>query len=107
MARADSNFVAFMNKHFGTGKDEFRPSDIGQIQRIVAAIHQNVARFNTFGKLQAEDVILFDATPSTDVIGWTVRGGNKMSTKQIKIYMDKKKKKLIKAPGHSVFLTNL
>jgi hypothetical protein len=107
MARADGNFIAFMNKHFGTGKEKFQPSDIGQIQRVVAGIHTNVARFNAFGKLPAEDVILFDATPSTDVIGWTVRGGNKMSTKQIQIYMDKKTKKLIKAPGHSVFLTNL
>jgi peptidoglycan hydrolase-like protein with peptidoglycan-binding domain len=107
MARADTNFLAFMNKHFGSGTDKFQRTDLQQIQRVVAGIHQNVARFNAFGKLQAEDVILFDATPSTSVIGWTVRGGDKMSTKQIQIYMDAATKKLIKAPGHSVFLTNL
>lgn len=107
MARADTNFIAFMNKHFGSGQVKFQPSDISQIQRVVAAIHQNVARFNSFGKLLAEDVLLFDPTPTADTIGWTVRGGNKMSTKQIQIYMDKKTKKLIKAPGHSVFLTSI
>lgn len=107
MARADNRFFAFMNKHFGTGADKFRVSDLAQIQRIVGSIHLNVARFNAFGKLLVDDVLLFDATPSTSVIGWTVRGGNKMSTKQIQIYMDRQTKKLIKAPGHSIFLTNL
>jgi len=95
--------VAFCNKHFATGKSTVTPSEIAFINRLVAAIDFHVARFNSFGILLIDNIILFDPKDTED-LGWTVRGGNKLSTRQFQIYSDKGK--TIKAPGQTVFLTN-
>jgi hypothetical protein len=97
--------VAFCNKHFAAGKSTVTPGEIGFINRIVAGIHFHVARFNAFGIQLIDNVILFDPKDDKN-LGWTVRGGTKLSTKQFQIYQDKDTKKMIKAPGQSVFLTN-
>ena len=95
--------VAFCNKHFATGKSKVTPAEIDVINRLVGAIHFHVARFNAFGIQLIENVILFDPNDAVN-LGWTVRGGDKLSTKQFQIYAEKGK--TIKAPGQSVFLTN-
>jgi hypothetical protein len=95
--------VAFCNKHFATGTHKVTPTEISFINRLVAAIHFHVARFNAFGIQLIDNVILFDPK-DIENLGWTVRGGNKLSTKQFQIYAEKGK--TIKAPGQSVFLTN-
>lgn len=95
--------VAFCNKHFATGASKIAPSEIDFVNRLVAAIHFHVARFNAFGIQLIENVILFDPKDNVN-LGWTVRGGNKLSTKQFQIYAEKGK--TIKAPGQSVFVTN-
>ena len=96
--------VAFVNKHFATGKSHVTPSEISFINKIVARIHFHVARFNAFGIQNIDNVVLFDPK-DTENLGWTVRGGDKLSTKQFQIYSEKGK--TIKAPGQSLFLTNL
>jgi peptidoglycan hydrolase-like protein with peptidoglycan-binding domain len=95
--------TAFCNKHFATGKSKVLPSEIDFINRLVGAIHFHVARFNVFGIQLIENVILFDPKDAVNN-GWTVRGGDKLSTKQFQIYVQKGK--TIKAPGQSVFLTS-
>lgn len=95
--------VAFCNKHFAAGTTKITPSEIDFINRLVAAIHFHVARFNAFGIQLIENVILFDPKDIAN-LGWTVRGGDKLSTKQFQLYAEKGK--TIKAPGQSVFLTN-
>ena len=96
--------VAFCNKHFATGRSKVTSSEIDFINRLVGAIHFHVARFNIFGIQLIENIILFDPKDTTHG-GWTVRGGDKLSTKQFQIYVERGK--TIKAPGQSVFLTDL
>jgi hypothetical protein len=95
--------VALLNKHFATGTNKITSSEIDFIHRLVARIHFHVARFNAFGIQLIDNVILFDPKDTVNN-GWTVRGGDKLSTKQFQIYVDKGK--TIKAPGQSVFLTS-
>jgi peptidoglycan hydrolase-like protein with peptidoglycan-binding domain len=95
--------VAFLNKHFATGGSKITPTEIGFVQRIVSRIHFHVARFNAFGIQLIENVILFDPKDNVN-LGWTVRGGDKLSTKQFQIYAQGGK--TMKAPGQSVFVTN-
>ena len=96
--------VAFVNKHFATGKSTVSPGEISFVRSLVARIHFHVARFNAFGIQNIDNVILFDPK-DTENLGWTVRGGDKLSTKQFQIYAEHGK--TIKAPGQSLFLTNL
>jgi peptidoglycan hydrolase-like protein with peptidoglycan-binding domain len=103
LARPLPPTVAFCNKHFATGNSKVTPAEIGFINSLVGAIHFHVARFNAFGIQLIENVILFDPNDDKNA-GWTVRGGDKLSTKQFEIYVINKK--VIKAPGQSVFLTN-
>jgi len=105
LTRVSPTMEALLNKHFAHNKNKINNTDIAHIQKILSGIDYYIARFNAFGKLPVENVILFDPIPTTDVIAWTVRGGNKMSTKQIQIYYDKGKP--IKAPGQSIWITNL
>ena len=94
--------VAFCNKHFATGNSKVTPTEIGFINSLVGAIHFHVARFNAFGIQLIENVILFDPNDEKND-AWTVRGGDKLSTKQFEIYdFDGR---IVKAPGQSIFLT--
>jgi hypothetical protein len=80
-------------------------NDVAHIQTILAGIDRYIARFNAFGKLPVENVILFSPSPPGNVIAWTVRGGDKMSTSQIQIYEDHGV--VSKNPGQSIWLTRL
>lgn len=102
LTRVDKTFEAFLNKHFESHKVKINKADIGHIQNIVARIHHYIARFNAFGKLPIENVLLYDAATGPNVIARTVRGGDKMSTKQIQIYVDNGV--VSKNPGQSVWL---
>lgn len=105
--RTDAKFIAFIDKHFATGTQKVTTSDIHHLQQVVGAIHHYIARFNAFGKLPIENVVLYNSDPPGDTIAWTVRGGDKMTTRQVQIYMDKKTGKITKNPGQSIWLTSL
>lgn len=94
--------MAWLNKHFETAKVKVTPNDASKLQRIVSSIHFQVSRANAFGAQGIDSIIMFDAKAASDVIAWTVRGGDKLSTKQFQIYLDKGVN--IKAPGHTIFL---
>ncbi len=94
--------MAWLNKHFETAKVKVTPNDASTLLRIVSAIHFQVSRTNVFGAHGIDSIIMFDPKPGAGVIAWTVRGGDKLSTKQFQIYVDKGV--TIKAPGHTVFL---
>lgn len=104
-AAPKSPMTQLLTKHFCHGHETFSGSDLAWIQHVLQEIHVYIARFNAFGKLPVSNVILFDAAPPGNVIAYTVRGGNKMSTKQVQIYSDKGKLK--KFPGQSIWLTSL
>lgn len=106
LTHASKNMMAFLGKHFSTGKDKVRVSDIDHLQKVLADIDLYIARCNAFGKLPMENVILYDPEPSPDFVARTTRGGNKMSTKQVQIYQDKKGK-ITKSPGQSIWLSKL
>ena len=94
--------MAWLNKHFETAKVKVTPADASFLLNVVSAIHFQVSRANSFGAMGIDSIIMFDPQPGAGVIAWTVRGGDKMSTKQFQIYVDNGKS--IKAPGHTVFL---
>ena len=94
--------MAWLNKHFETAKVKVTSNDAGMLLRIVSAIHFQVSRANAFGATGIDSIIMFDPKPGAGVIAWTVRGGDKLSTKQFQIYVEKGVN--IKAPGHTVFL---
>jgi hypothetical protein len=94
--------MAWLNKHFETAKVKVTPSEASTLLGIVSAIHFQVSRANAFGAQGIDSIIMFDAKADPGVIAWTVRGGDKLSTKQFQIYVDKGV--TIKAPGHTVFL---
>jgi len=94
--------MAWLNKHFETAKVKVTPNDAGMLLRIVMAIHFQVSRANAFGAHGIDSIIMFDAKSGPGIIAWTVRGGDKLSTKQFQIYVENGVN--IKAPGHTVFL---
>ena len=94
--------MAWLNKHFETAKVKVTSNDASTLLRIVSAIHFQVSRANAFGAQGIDSIIMFDPKADPDVIAWTVRGGDKLSTKQFQIYVEKGVN--IKAPGHTVFL---
>ncbi|MBV8188831.1 MAG: hypothetical protein JO339_16445 [Alphaproteobacteria bacterium] len=94
--------MAWLNKHFETAKVKVTSNDADALLRIVSAIHFQVSRANAFGAQGIDSIIMFDPKADPGVIAWTVRGGDKLSTNQFQIYVDKGVK--IKAPGHTVFL---
>lgn len=94
--------MAWLNKHFETAKVTVTPRDASMLLTIVSAIHFQVSRANAFGAQGIDSIIMFDPIPGPNVIAWTVRGGDKLSTKQFQIYVEKGVN--IKAPGHTVFL---
>ena len=94
--------MAWLNKHFETAKVKVTSNDASFLLHIVSAIHFQVSRANAFGAQGIDSIIMFDAKADPGVIAWTVRGGDKLSTKQFQIYVDKGV--TIKAPGHTVFL---
>lgn len=94
--------MAWLNKHFETAKVKVTPNDASKLLGIVSAIHFQVSRANAFGAQGIDSIIMFDAKADPGVIAWTVRGGDKLSTKQFQIYVEKGVN--IKAPGHTVFL---
>lgn len=106
LTRADKKFIAFMQKHFSSGHEQAKASDIPHLQKVLADIDVYVARANAFGILQMENVILYDPVASPTFVGRTTRGGNKMSTKQVQVYREAKTGKLIKSPGQSVWLSS-
>ena len=105
LTRATPAMMGLLNKHFSTGKDQFVNGDIAQVQKILSDVHFYLARFNAFGIMPVENVILYDPAPAGQVIARTVRGGAKMSTKQVQIYVDKGV--VSKNPGQSIWLTSL
>ncbi len=107
MARMNGALRALLNKHFKAGGKEVTDADIQHIQKILARVHFHVARANAFGAVSADSVIIFDPKPATTLIGWTVRGGDKLSTKQFQLYLDDDNIHMFKAPGFSVFLTDI
>jgi hypothetical protein len=96
---------ALMDKHFATGNQKVTNDDIGHVNRILGRIHANMARANAFGKMQFENVIQYDPAPPGNTVAYTVRGGDKMSTKQFQIYREKGVDK--KFQGQSIWLTSL
>ena len=94
--------MAWLNKHFETANVKVTPTDASKLLKIVSAIHFQVSRANAFGATGIDSIIMFDAKADPGVIAWTVRGGDKLSTKQFQIYTEKGVN--IKAPGHTVFL---
>ncbi len=94
--------MAWLNKHFETAKVKVTPKDASMLLKIVSAIHFQVSRDNAFGAQGIDSIIMFDAKSGPGIIAWTVRGGDKLSTKQFQIYVEKGVN--IKAPGHTVFL---
>lgn len=94
--------MAWLNKHFETAKVKVTPNEASKLLGIVSAIHFQVSRANAFGAQGIDSIIMFDAKADPGVIAWTVRGGDKLSTKQFQIYVDNGV--TIKAPGHTVFL---
>jgi hypothetical protein len=94
--------MEWLNKHFETAKVKVTSNDAAFLLKIVSAIHFQVSRANAFGAQGIDSIIMFDAKADPGVIAWTVRGGDKLSTKQFQIYVDKGV--TIKAPGHTVFL---
>lgn len=94
--------MAWLNKHFETAKVKVTPAEASKLLGIVSAIHFQVSRANAFGAQGIDSIIMFDPKADPGVIAWTVRGGDKLSTKQFQIYVDKGV--TIKAPGHTVFL---
>jgi hypothetical protein len=94
--------MAWLNKHFETAKVKVTSSDASKLLNIVSAIHFQVSRANAFGAQGIDSIIMFDPKADAGVIAWTVRGGDKLSTKQFQIYVEKGVN--IKAPGHTVFL---
>jgi peptidoglycan hydrolase-like protein with peptidoglycan-binding domain len=106
LTRTTPPMLALLNKHFAHKSQTVTNADIGHVQTILAGIHRFIARFNAFGKLPAENVILFDPAPNPSVIGRTVRGGDKLSTQQVQIYVDKNGV-ASKDPGQSIWLTSL
>jgi hypothetical protein len=97
--------MALLNKHFAHHKEKVIGADVAHIQKILAGIDRYIARFNAFGILPVDNVILFSPAPAGNTIAWTVRGGDKMSTSQIQIYVDKGVAS--KNPGQSIWLTSL
>lgn len=95
--------VAFCNKHFATGNSKVTSAEIGFINGLVGATHFHVARPSATGVLPIKNVIEFD--PRGDISGYTVHGGDKLSTKEFQIYVDDKGKPY-KLPGNTVFLTS-
>jgi peptidoglycan hydrolase-like protein with peptidoglycan-binding domain len=106
LARADDHFLAFMDKHFSTGLDKATRSDISHLMRVLAGIDKYVARCNAFGLLPAENALLFDPESTPDFVARTVRGGDKMSTRQTQLYRNSKGV-VYKAPGQSIWLSSL
>ena len=94
--------MAWLNKHFETAKVKVTSNDASKLLGIVSAIHFQVSRANAFGAQGIDSIIMFDPKADPGVIAWTVRGGDKLSTKQFQIYVEKGVN--IKAPGHTVFL---
>jgi peptidoglycan hydrolase-like protein with peptidoglycan-binding domain len=95
--------VAFCNKHFATGNSKVTSTEIGFINGLVSAIHFHAARPSATGILPIRNVIEFD--PRGDISGYTVHGGDKLSTKESQIYVDEKGKPY-KLPGQTIFLTS-
>ena len=77
--RATPALIGLLNKHFTTGKDKFVNGDIAQVQQILSGVHFYQTRFNAFGIMPVEK-----RNPGR-VIARTVRGGAKVSTKQVQI----------------------
>jgi hypothetical protein len=90
--------VAFCNKHFATGNSKVTSTEIAFINGLVGATRFQAARGRA-----VPNVIQFD--PRGDFTGYTVNGGDKLSTKEFQIYVDDKGKPL-KLPGQSIFLTS-
>ena len=95
--------VAFCNKHFATGNSKVTSAEIAFINGLVGATLFHVARRSATGILPIKNVIEFD--PRGDISGYTVHGGDKLSTKEFQIYVDDKGKPL-KLPGQTIFLTS-
>jgi hypothetical protein len=97
--------MALLQKHFGTASEKVTNADAAHVENVLSRIHAHMARANAFGKMSFENIILYETAPAGNDIAFTVRGGDKMSTKQFQIYVDKGIAR--KYPGFSIWLTSI
>lgn len=105
LTRTTPAMMGLLNKHFANGKEKITNNEIGHVNKILGGVMHYLERFNAFGIMPVQNVILYDSAPAGNVIAHTVRGGNKLSTKQVQIYVDNGK--VSKNPGQSIWLTSL
>jgi hypothetical protein len=108
ISRRDKTTIALMRKHFLKSNETLSEHDINHVLAIVSRTHSHMARANVFGRFNYENHIMYDFDPDPGTaIAWTSYGGDKLSINQSQIYFEKKKNKLIKAPGSTIFITNI
>jgi len=103
--RVTPSLHALVAKHFATKFETVTSADIAHVQTILDRIHFWIARFNAFGILPLDNVVIFDPVVTQTVIARTTRGGDKMSTKQFEIYSSGGK--LVKSPGQTIWVTSI
>src|SRR5262249_287728 len=110
LARATKDMMSLMDKHFANRAQMVTDADVDHVRTILGGLHHYLARPNAFGKLPINNVMLFGPEPAGKTMGYTVWGGDKISTGQIDVYQHKDAKgKLVnrKLPGQSIWLTSL
>jgi peptidoglycan hydrolase-like protein with peptidoglycan-binding domain len=95
--------VAFCNKHFATGNSKVTSTEIAFINGLVGATRFQASRRGATGVAPSDNVIQFDFRG--DISGYTVHGGDKLSTKEFQLYVDDKGKPY-KLPGQTIFVTS-
>jgi hypothetical protein len=101
LSRGSNSVKALAAKHF-TNPGE-TDNDMDRLATILRDIRVFIDRANAFGNIQAANVILFFDQPG--LLGFTVRGGDKMTTDDMQIYTESDGTAR-NYPGQSIFITN-
>ena len=102
LARRSNSVIGLMRKHFTSGTETIEDSDVNFVQDVLRDIRVFIDRANAFGNIQATNVVLFANVAG--LLGFTVRGGDKMTTDDIQIYTESDGTAR-NYPGQSVFIT--
>lgn len=102
LSRRSNSVIGLMRKHFASGSETIDDADVNFVQDVLRDIRVFIDRANAFGNIQATNVVLFANAPG--LLGFTVRGGDKMTTDDLQIYTEADGTAR-NYPGQSVFIT--
>jgi hypothetical protein len=106
--RGSNSTRRLAEKHFVNPTETLTDADMAFIAQVLRDIRVFLDRTNAFGKFPGANVILFSdlfIKVKPTLLGFTVRGGDKMTTSDLQVYTEPSGK-AFNYPGQSIFITS-